>query len=700
VAQRARETGHPPEDGVGTAYDGRRARGGVKLLLVHSDFIEYKATKKAMRSAPDLAEAEKAGRMEECLCAFVSVERADEADLGSAVQKAAKEIVAIADQVKTKRVMLYPYAHLSNALAPPDVAQRALPALAEALPKDYEVQRSPFGWYKAFTISCKGHPLSELSRHVLPDADGAASTGASVAAAQMQAKATMKGPATAPATAPQAAPGKEGLAGALPEEQESQALKAEKTLKSQWFVLAPDGTLTPADRFDFKPWPGLDRFYAYERGGSRKADQEPAHISLMQQLELVDYEPGSDTGNMRWFPKGSLVKRLLEEKVNRTCRAAGGLQIETPIMYDVNHPALNKYLNKFPARQYRIKSDEKELFLRFAACFGMYLTMGRATLSYKHLPARIYELTHYSFRREQSGETAGIKRLRCFTMPDMHTLVADLDQARGEFKAQFDRSKEWMDALDVPYETAVRFVRGFYEENKEFATSLARTVGRPVLIEMWEQQTFYFVMKFEFNFNDTVNKAFALSTVQIDTQNPQNFGIEYTAADGSRRNPYLLHTSISGAIDRNLCAILENQAVLMKEGQKPTLPFWLSPTQLRLIPLNDSFLAECKRLADEVNAAGFRADVDDTSNGVGRKIAEAEKEWVPFVVVVGDKEKQSGKYVPRVRRTKWLDAGGLAPDMAVDMVGLLRCFDMNQGTEPRAPLPLPVLLSHRPIFRG
>lgn len=671
----------------------------MKLLLIHSDFIEYEATKKAMKSAPDLAPGEDKGRMEECLCAFVSVEKADEADLQSAVAKSAAEIVKVADQVKTKRVMVYPYAHLSNDLASPAVAQQALPALAAALPKDYEVKRSPFGWYKAFSISCKGHPLSELSRHVLPDGVGGATgvpsaPSAAVATAQAQAKASMKAPHVSSALS------KEGLGAPLPEEQESQALKAEKTLKSQWFVLSPDGTLTPADKFDFAPWPGLAKFYAYEHGGSRKADQEPGHIALMQQLELVDYEPGSDSGNMRWFPKGQLIKRLLEEKVNRTCRDAGGLQIETPIMYDVNHPALNKYLNKFPARQYRIKSDEKELFLRFAACFGMYLTMGRATLSYKHLPARIYELTHYSFRREQSGETAGIKRLRCFTMPDMHTLVADIDQARGEFKAQFDRSKSWMDALHVPYETAVRFVRPFYEENKQFAVSLAKTVGKPVLIEMWEHQTFYFVMKFEFNFNDTVNKAFALSTVQIDTQNPQNFGIEYTAADGSRKNPYLLHTSISGAIDRNLCAILETQAFAVKEGKKPALPFWLSPTQVRFLPLNDSFMEECKRLAGEVNAAGFRADVDDSSAGVGRKIAEAEKEWVPLIVVVGEKEKASGKFVPRARKPEWLAAGGLAADVPTDLKGIIECCRMNVGDEPRAPLPLPLLLSQRPVFRG
>lgn len=696
----------------------------MKVLLIHSDFIEYKATKKALKSAPELAPEQMAGRMEECLCAFVSVEKADEAGVASAAAKVAAEIVKVADQVKTKRVMLYPYAHLSNSLASPAVAIAALPAIKEALPAHYEVKQSPFGWYKAFSISCKGHPLSELSRHVLPDEhvhqDGCCGTGlpglvaspaasSTVASAQAQAKASAKSAMETPsmrASPPTGGPGAAAAGARIDDESQNAALKAEKTLKSQWYVLSPDGSLVPAKDFDFAPWPGLAKFYAYENGGSRKADSEPLHIPLMQQMELVDYEPGSDSGNMRWFPKGSLVKRLLEEKINKVCRDAGGLQIETPIMYDVHHPALNKYLNKFPARQYRIQSDEKELFLRFAACFGMYLTMGRATLSYKHLPARIYELTHYSFRREQSGETAGIKRLRCFTMPDMHTLVADLDQAREEFKRQFDRSKAWMDALEVPYETAVRFVKGFYEQNKDFAVSLARTVNQPVLVEMWEQQSFYFVMKFEFNFNDSVNKAFALSTVQIDTQNPENFGIQYTDSSGSRRHPFLLHASLSGAIDRNLCAMLEHQAMQTKAAAasgapfKPALPFWLSPTQVRFLPLNDGFVTECVRLAKELNDAGFRADVDDSSHGVGRKIAEAEKDWVPVIVVVGEKEKASGRFVPRVRKSDWLHNAGMAADQPVAMADLHKLCDLNTGREPKAPLPLPVLLSQRPIFRG
>ncbi|MGB1585586.1 MAG: threonine--tRNA ligase [Thermoplasmatota archaeon] len=643
----------------------------MRLLLVHSDFIEYEATKKALKQAPDIPEEARSGRMEECLCAFVTVEKIDEEDLASSVRNAAAEIREVANQVKTDRVMLYPYAHLSDDLAKPSVGEKALPLLEEELAGEFEVARSPFGWYKAFNIKCKGHPLSELSRHVLPG-DGKDSDAC--------------------------------CAG-----DQNEALKAEANLKSSWFILDTDGSLTPADEFNFKGHGGLKQFYEYEAKGSRTAGKPPAHIQLMQNLELVDYEEGSDTGNMRWFPKGQMIKRLLEEKVNKVCQDAGALQIETPIMYDVNHPALNKYLNKFPARQYRISSDDKELFLRFAACFGMYLTMGRSTLSYRHLPARIYELTHYSFRREQSGETSGIKRLRAFTMPDMHTLVADLPQATQEFEQQFRISKEWMNSIDVPYEAAVRFVRSFYEDNKAFAAGLAATHGKPMLVEMWDTQSFYFVSKFEFNVNDSTNKAFALSTVQIDTQNPQHFDIHYTGEDGAEHNPLLLHTSISGAIDRNLCAILETEAMKRDAGGKPTLPFWLSPTHIRFLPVSDEYQDKAIELAQAINDLGGRADVDDSSAGIGKKIRTAEKEWVPLIAVVGEKEASSELFDLRVRKAEWLEAAGLALDeeegqslgnFTVAWPALVNLIEANLAGQPRARLPLPVRLSQRPVFRG
>lgn len=656
----------------------------MKLLLIHSDFIEYEVKKKVGKIAEDISDEMKTGSMEEALTAFIAVETPDEADQAGAVAQAAAEIRKIATEVKTDRVMLYPYAHLSSDLASPSVAVDVLKSLESELTGDFEVKRSPFGWYKAFKISCKGHPLSELSRHVLPDGSSPARP---VAKANTGKDASMAAPKTTTAERP---------------EQESDAIKAEKKLTSTWYVFTPEGELVEADQFDFKQHPGLKKFYEYEAKGTRTGGKEPPHIQAMQDLELVDYEPGSDPGNFRWYPKGQLVKRLLESHVGNICRGHGGMQVETPIMYDYQHPALSKYLQRFPARQYVVQSEDKEFFLRFAACFGQYLIAHDATISYKHLPLRLFELTHYSFRREQRGELAGLRRLRTFTMPDMHTLVADMEQAKDEFLEHFQLSMGWMKDLDFEYEAGVRFVRSFFDENRDFAKKLANTLGRPLLIEMWDDRFFYFVMKFEFNVNDATDKAAALSTVQIDVENAERFDITYTNDQGKETNPYILHTSVSGSIDRCLYAMLETQLQRGAKGIKASLPFWLAPTQVRLLSVSEGHVAACEELAatieEHARAAGthIRVDIDDRDEGIGRKIRDAEKEWSPLIVVVGDKEAEAKAFKPRYR-TPTIQAAFAGEE--VDIQGLVKgCVALMRGY-PTGDLPLPQHVSKRPTFR-
>lgn len=631
----------------------------MKLLFLHSDFIEFEAKKPALRNPPMLTDEEKQGRVEDVLAVFYSVEKGDEPAIDAIVARALDNVKDVAQQLKATRVCLYPYAHLSNSLASPAKAQLAVEKLKKgAAEAGFEVSSAPFGWYKSFHIKVKGHPLAELSRSITAE-DAKAAEAAK-------------------------AEGKE-------EGRESEALKKEKKLVSHWYVLTPEGELTPTDEFDFSPYPELKAFNQHERFGTRAAGQEPPHVRLMREMELVDYEPGSDPGNFRWYPKGSLVKRLLETRVSDLVADAGGMRVETPIMYDYEHPALSKYLNRFPARQYVLKSEDKDYFLRFAACFGQYLIMHDTTMSYRHLPLRIYELTHYSFRREQTGELSGLRRLRTFTMPDMHTLVADVEQAKSEFLNQFKQSMQWMDDIGVPYEAGVRFVRSFFDENREFAVGLAKQLGRPILIEMWDERFFYFVMKFEFNFVDTQGKAAALSTVQIDVENSERFGIQYVDEQGQRKTPFLLHASLSGSIDRNVYALLEYEARKMAKGEKAQLPFWLSPTQVRFLPVSDQYVPACMDMADRLGKTGIRVDVDDRDQGVGRKIRDAEKEWVPLTVVYGEKEAASGALPVRVR-------GAEQKDIPVsELEDLARHM---QGGLPTARLPVPVRLSLRPVFHG
>ena len=598
----------------------------MKILFIHADYIEYEVKEKAIENAEE-AEIKK-DKMEEALVAFISVEKDDESCFN-----AVEEIKRVAEMVKTNNIMLYPYAHLSNELAPPDKAVRILKEIEENL-KEYNVKRAPFGWYKSFKISCKGHPIAELSRHL-----------------------------------------------------ECKKKEEEEEIKSEWYILTPEGELIPAEKFDFKGYEELKKFYEYEAFGSRKADVEPAHIKLMLEHDLVSYEPGSDYGNMRWYPKGYLIKRLLEEKVEEICLNLGAMEVETPIMYDINHPALCKYVKKFPARQYRVKADKgKEMFLRFAACFGQYLMAKDMIISYKNLPLRLFELAK-SFRKEQHGELAGIKRLRSFTMPDMHTICKDEKQALEEFKKQYILCLEWMKILGIDGQIAIRFVREFFERNKEFAIELVKIFGKPVLVEMWDKRYFYFVMKFEINMNDSVGKAFALSTVQIDVENPKAFNITYIDEDGKEKYPYLLHASISGGIDRCVCALLEKEAMKIKTGKKGSYPFWLAPTQVRLIPVNQEFVKECIEIAKKIKA---RVDIDDRDASVAKKIRDAEREWIPIIIVYGEKEKQ-GIFKPRYRFD--------CKEKEVNIEKLNEIIDEKMGNLPFKKLPLPMLLSKRPKFK-
>jgi threonyl-tRNA synthetase len=617
----------------------------MKLLLIHSDYIEYEVKDKAIPH-PEEVEVKK-DRMEEVLTVFIAVEKVDEKSPSKAVKEASKEILKTSEQLKVKNIMIYPYAHLSSELSSVRSGKEILVKLEQELKgQGLNAKRAPFGWYKSFKISCKGHPLSELSREIIP-------------------------------------------------EKEERAVEREREIESGWFILTPSGELIEAESFDFSNYQDLKILYEYESKGSRKAAGEPPHVKMMQSLELVDYEPASDQGNFRWFPKGKMIKELLERHINNMVKNIGGMQVETPIMYDLEHPALSAYVKKFPARQYTVRSDEKDFFLRFAACFGQYMIAKDMTISYKNLPLRLYELTHYSFRREQSGEISGLKRLRCFTMPDLHTFCAEINQATDEFKNQFKTSLEWMKALNLDYEVALRFVKDFYEKNKGLARDLAVLAGKPILIELWNEQYFYFVMKFEFNIIDSLNKASALSTVQIDVENAKRFNITYTDEKGRKRFPYILHTSISGSIDRCLFALLEREAIKMKKGEKPMLPLWLSPTQIRFIPVKDEFVRDCECFINELkNMSSYkiRSDIDDREESVSRKIRDAEKEWVPIIVVVGERERKNKVFTPRFRRDVEEKQSYSLSELHELIVKQIQGF-------PQESLPLPVHLSKRLRFR-
>lgn len=619
----------------------------MKILSLHCDYITFKPLKKALKEPEKLTkERENPIIVKETLVIFTAVEKADESN-DNILDLYLQNIEDIVKQVKADSIVLYPYAHLSSSLSSPAFAQTLMQNAERKLKKKHKVVRAPFGYYKEFELKCKGHPLAELSREI---GEGAGKN----------------------------------------EEKESEALKAEKKLKSYWHIMTVDGKLHDIGNFKFEN-ENLRKFSCYEKEKSRKVVEEPIHIKLMRKLELVDYEPASDLGNLRYYPKGRLIKSLIEDYVTKKVIEYGGVEVETPIMYDLKHPTLAKYLQRFPARQYQIASDKRNFFLRFSACFGQFLMAKDAAISYKDLPLKIYELTRYSFRREQSGELAGLRRLRAFTMPDVHSLCQDETQAISEFEKRFRLCLDVQKDIGIKkedLELAIRFTKPFYKKNKELIEKLVKMWGKPVLVEMWDERFFYFVLKYEFNFVDSVDKAAALSTDQIDVENAERYGIRFTDKDNKKKFPLILHCSPSGAVERVIYALLEKTA----NDENPVLPYWLSPTQLRLLPISDKFNRYSKELAQELNENKIRTDIDDTSESSSKKIVNSEKEWVPYTVLVGEKEEKGGEFMLRERGKKKLEK--------LKKKQLIEKLKKLQGDMPWKPLPLQMLLSKRPKFVG
>ena len=605
----------------------------MRLLLIHSDFIEYEAKKKTKMAEEDgvLKDSQ-----QDALTVFCAVESGDEDDINGVVAQAAEEVRKTAAQLSVENVMLYPYAHLSSDLATPEIAITVLKSLERELKVDFKVKRAPFGWYKSFNLSCKGHPLSELSKTIIPGDEA--------------------------------------------------PVKEKKTVTHEFFVMTPDGARHDVSGYmDTTPFGCLVR---KELGEQTSAGGEPVHVDLMRSKELVDYEPVSDVGHLRWMPRGKLIRDLLADYVLHLVLSYGGTPVETPVMYDLGDRAIYEHADKFGERQYRFKSGNRNMMLRFAACFGMFSIMRDMHISPNTLPMKMYELSTYSFRHEQKGEVIGLKRLRAFTMPDMHSLCTDMPEALRCFEEQLTMGWKTGEDFNTGLVGVFRCTRDFYAEYEAWVKKIVASSNVPLLIEILSGRVHYWVAKIDLAAIDGQGRPIENPTVQSDVESSTRFDIKYHLTDGTEVHPPILHCSPTGSVERVICAILESTASM----EVPMLPVWLSPSQARVIPVAERHLPFAEQVAERLNRAGIRADIDDRDESVGKKIREAGMDWVPFVIVLGDAEVESGNLTITIRKESAKDKPHKVSLSEKDFIAVFR--KETEG-KPFRPLYTPRKLSRK-----
>lgn len=467
-------------------------------------------------------------------------------------------------------------------------------------------------------------------------------------------------------------------------------------IEHRFLILKEDGEELPIDLERFGQdeniranFPELAKLVNFEVLG-KKPGTPPPSIQLMRRLELIDYEPASDSGHFRFYPNGALILKLLEDWAEEIAiNRFGAMQIETPILYDWNHSAIRSQAESFHERHYMVHvpyHPEKEFVLRFAGDFGLFCMVSNSQISYRHLPLRIYEYSK-SYRYERSGELIGLRRLRGFSMPDIHSFCADITQSWEEYKELYRNYSDLANAAKVEYAIVFRVVENFFQMYKEQILSMLQYSGKPALIELLSGMKHYWVIKHEFQGLDSVGGACQVATVQLDIKDAERYGIVFTNKDGKKQGCVICHSSI-GALERWIYLVLE---AAQKEAI-PQLPLWLSPCQVRVVPVSAQFNESAIIIATKLRESFIRAEVDDRSETVGNRVRLAETDWIPYVLVMGQKEEKSSILSVKKR--------GIKDPIPTNLNNLIEEVRSATKIMPFRQSTLPILISRRPIFYG
>lgn len=429
----------------------------------------------------------------------------------------------------------------------------------------------------------------------------------------------------------------------------------------------------------------IDYVEAEELPGEVK--MEAPSIKEMKRLELADNESSSDSGNHRMYPNGQLMFNLIKDWQERIAKyELGAMEIASPLFYNKADEQILAQCGSFHERHYSVRVPDdpnKEFILRFAADFGLFKMVQQSQFSYKQLPLRFFEYSE-NFRYEKSGELSGLKRDRFFHMADIHCFCKDEQQAIKEYKDIFKKYENLNSGMGIKYANVLRIVDEFYAKYKNDILELVKYANRPLFIERLDKMKHYWAMKHEWQSIDSVHGNQQLSTVQFDVKEGKVYNIVYADENGKKQNCVIVHSSV-GAIERCMYAILEE--ALKKE--RPVLPLWLSPVQLRIIPVsNEAHLDFCNRLKFN----GIRFDIDDRDEKLGKKLIRARQEWIPYVIVVGENEINGGKFKVNDRLNNEV--------LEMSKIELENFIYEQIKSYPNRPLALPQHISKRPSFYG
>ena len=403
----------------------------------------------------------------------------------------------------------------------------------------------------------------------------------------------------------------------------------------------------------------------------KKADLD-AYIERMEEAKKRDHRKlGKELGlfMMRnegpgfpfFLPNGMILKNLLLNYWHEVHDKAGYVEISTPIMLNRQLWETSGHWDHYKENMYTTVIDEQDFAIKPMNCPGGILVYQSEPRSYRDLPIRMGELG-LVHRHEKSGQLHGLMRVRCFTQDDAHIFMTP-EQIRDEIKGVAKLIDEVYKLFGFKYhvELSTRPEDSMgSDEDWNMATDALKgaldDLGLPYVVN--EGDGAFYGPKIDFHLEDSIGRTWQCGTIQLDFQLPLRFELDYIGADGEKHRPIMIHRVAFGSIERFIGILIEHFA--------GAFPLWLAPEQVRVLAISDKHLGYANEVLQKLKAVGIRATIDTRSEKIGYKIREAQLKKIPYMLILGDKESESGTVAVRSRKDG--DLGAVAVDEFIKKV--------------------------------
>ena len=386
-----------------------------------------------------------------------------------------------------------------------------------------------------------------------------------------------------------------------------------------------------------------------------KASQLEEYLHLLEEAKARDHRKlGKELGIFTIFdegpglpvflPKGMVLKNLLIDYWRKIHRKEGYVEVSTPIMLERSLWETSGHWDHYRETMYSLQVEDEDYAIKPMSCPGGMLVYKLQPKSYKELPIRMAELG-LVHRNEKSGTLHGLMRVRSFTQDDAHIFMREdqvMDEIQGVMRLIDKVYAKFGFSYQIELSTRPENSIGSDEEWELATRALEQAVvglGKSYVVN--EGDGAFYGPKLDFHLKDSLGRTWQCGTIQLDFQLPQRFGIEYIGADGEKHRPIMLHRVVFGSIERFIGILIEHYA-----GK---FPAWLAPVQVKILPVSDKYMDYAKKVAEKLEDADVRVELDLRNEKLGYKIREARMDKVPYMVIVGENEEKNGSVSVRYR---------------------------------------------------